>query len=167
MSNTSGLPPSGRRWNRPHWISLDAYLTLHASYMETLERRLGIEDGLSISNDGSSSIVISGRISCQHSLFVDVHKTLDLREDGMVCGNRYKYQACRETGSQTHELFRYDNARHERPHPGHRDPFHKHTVEGQVEWIGIESWPTLFQVIEELHEWWEESGRHIYASEPP
>jgi hypothetical protein len=133
--------------------------------METLRRRYGIEDDLSIENDGPSSIVIRGRISCQHNLFVDVHKTLDLREDGVVCGDRYKYQACRKTASQTHELFRYDNERHERPHPGHSDPFHKHTFDGQVEWIGIASLPTLFQVIEELHEWWEESGRHMHIGE--
>lgn len=133
--------------------------------METFERRYGTEDGLSIENDGPSSVVIRGRIFCQHGLFVEIHKTLDLREDGMVCSSRYKYQACRRIDSQTYELFRYDNAHHERPHPGHQDPFHKHTFDGQVEWIGLASWPTLFHVIEELHEWWEESGRHMHIGE--
>ena len=109
--------------------------------------------------------MIRGRVSCQHGLFVDVYKTLDLREDGMVCGNRYNYQACRITYSQTRELFRYDNAHGERPHPGHQDPFHKHTFDGQMEWIGLASWPTLFQVIEELHEWWEESGQYLHLDE--
>lgn len=160
MSATGGYRPTGQSWQRPRWTTLDDYLQHHDSHIRRLEDDYGIQSGLSVTTAGPFSFVLSGRIECRDGLFLDVEKIIDMREDGLVCPTYYKYQACLGRGDTVHEVFRYDTDHSERPHKGHPDPFHCHDVNGVVRWVGIENWPTLADVIIELHEWWEAEGKH-------
>ncbi len=159
MSATGESPEIGQRWQRPRWTTLEDYLTHHDSHLSNLESIYGIEDRLSIQVDGPYQYRIFGRIDCRDGLFIEVEKFLDIRDDGLVCPTYYKYQACLTSGSDVRPLFRYDTDHAERPHPGHKDAFHCHHVDGSVRWVGIENWPTLGDVVVELHQWWESTGR--------
>jgi hypothetical protein len=110
---------------------------------------------------------IRGRIRCQHGLFVDVDKTLSTevqRGREMVRTVRYAYHAGIE-GSEDRPIFRYDNAH---AYPGHPDAHHRHRFDhangkriDPPDWVGEAGWPHLSDVIDELQEWWTETGRFL------
>src|SRR5690606_24312184 len=127
----------------PHLHDSQGYLAVHDSHMRSLEKRLLIEDGLSIDITLPSSITISGTIDWQRDeldrapqLFVN--KELEKYPDGRVCGHFYIYQACVCIGSDKYEVFRYDNVHR---HDGHKDNYHAHWLcdgKDEVVWIGYE-----------------------------
>jgi len=68
-------------------------------------------------------------------------------------------------GPEDRPIFRYDNAHKYR---GHSDEHHKHCFDpsnweeiGRPVWVGRDQWPHLDEIIEELREWWEDSGQHL------
>lgn len=56
-----------------------------------------------------------------------------------------------------HNVFRYDNCH---AHEGHPDSHHKDLFDFATgdrlksQWVGVEGWPTLGEVIEEARDWW-------------
>jgi hypothetical protein len=126
---------------------------------------------MTVSN--SNGLVISfeakGRILCQHGLYIDVDKTLEMNEKKQVRTIRYSYHAGIE-GSPGRPIFRYDNAHR---YEGHGDEHHKHQFSDDTgqeidppKWIGRANWPHLSDVIEELFSWWESRGRHLGLHDP-
>lgn len=156
---------SRRSSDRHGWNSLTSYLDAHHGYLRALE--YFIEDnGLEIRPVGPETLQISGSIRCQHDLVLHVNKLLRINVRRQVRTTNYSYHACwGEDGSRP--IFRYDNA-HEYGREGHPDPHHKHLF-STVTWkeiqppahVGYEHWPTLGDVIQELADWWEETGRFL------
>jgi len=158
--------------NDPHgWNSLDNYIQVH-------ERRIAdfIAEGFII-NDGlvrdwptPHTILIKGRNYCDHGLFLDVEKYLEVIDSGSgskwVRTDTYGYLGGIE-GDQDRAIFRYDNF-HVYEREGHRDAHHRHRFEHDTwqeieppEWIGAERWPHLSDAIAELRGWWETIGRFL------
>ena len=121
------MPDSGRKGDPHGWNTLENYVHVHSRHMEVFQS-IGfvVEDLLEfVPQDDPEELVISGRIRCQHNLFVDVDKTLSTQTRHgrvMVKTIRYAYHAGFE-GRQDRPIFRNDNAH---PHPGHADAHHKH-----------------------------------------
>jgi len=173
MNSSSGSKGPSQHWDRPVWTPLDDYLTQHYSHMRNAEAYFVVQDRLSFSPPIGGTIVLSGRVLCQYGLALDVEKLLDFdRETNYVSTFYYKYQAL--MGSPPVRVFRYDNV-HTYTAEGHPDAFHKHPFdprtgvesEGPAGWIGLDNWPTLHDVLDELHEWWLEIGQHLTDSGEP
>lgn len=116
-------------------------------------------------------VILRGRIRCQHGLFVDVLKILEVQDrSGMlyVRTSEYNYHAGIE-GEEDRAIFRYENAH---SYPGHGDAHHKHRfnhvtwerLEPPV-WVWQEHWPHLNEGIEELRTWWYETGQYLNLGE--
>ena len=128
-----------------------------------------LADGLSFDWQNTDRLVIEGRIRCHGDLFIDVETFLAVRVAGdqrQVRTVRYTYHAGVE-GSQDRSVFRYDNF-HAYSREGHADAHRKHVfdhatwkVKTPPEWIGAARWPHLSDVIEELRQWWETTGRRL------
>ncbi|HWP62207.1 MAG TPA: DUF6516 family protein [Candidatus Binatia bacterium] len=73
---------------------------------------------------------------------------------------RYSYHALHRGRAAVRSLFRYDNVH---PHPGHETPHHRHEYDwngNQInppKHVGEDGWPTLGDVIDELHEYWRQT----------
>lgn len=96
---------------------------------------------------------------------IHVAKSQDVRLLGgryQVRTREYSYHVLRRVGSRTISLFRYDNVH---AHPGHPDAHHRHSFDaegnemGRSEHVGERGWPTLSEVIEEVHQWWAKQPR--------
>lgn len=155
---------SGRPRRDPHgWNRWGNYLQSHFGHIQRLldEGFLG-EDLLSIAVSGVDLITIEGKLVCEHGLEVSVTKALDVQGD-RVRTFKYSYHAA---FSDPHRrIFRYDNAH---PWPHHADAHHKHVYSppgspepGRVTWVGYDDWPSLFDVVQELRDWWEETGQYL------
>ena len=163
----------GRR-DRHGWNSLDHYLTIHDHCLDNFRDYFVISDNLrSLPFDGEFRI--EGRISCVHDLFIDVRKTLEYRAvDQKVRTIKYRYHAGK-SAPVARSIFRYDNAHDGYIQFGQPDEHHKHVydirggmAEFPPEWIGRSRWPVLSEVIEELRQWWESTGRLIdWKNLPP
>jgi hypothetical protein len=170
-STTFSSVPARRDRGDPHdWNSLDSYLHIHESYMQQF-----IDDGFIVDHDIKTTLVgkppgqliLRGRIRCQHGLFLEVLKELEVENRSgrlYVRTEQYNYHAGVE-GDLDRGIFRYDNAH---PYPGHGDAHHKHefdhTTWQRIEppaWVGREGWPHLSDVIEELRTWWYEKGQYL------
>jgi hypothetical protein len=103
-----------------------------------------------------------GEISCLGGIVLRVEKCLGIVEgqgmDALIQTAWYSYNA---SVRGAYNIFRYDNQDEDFSfRPGHQDAHHKHLFDWQtgdetgLEWIGSEAWPTLGQVIEELHQWY-------------
>lgn len=152
------------------WILLDTYRQVLARRIEDFYDEGFVHDnGLAFREPRADRVVIKGRIRCQNYLFIDAETTLAVR---IVRGRkqvrpaRYKYQAGIE-GPQVRSIFRYDNS-HAYIREGQPDPHHKHRFDHTTwkevtppEWIGEARAPHLSDVIEELRDWWETTGRHL------
>lgn len=155
----------------PHgWNPLQNYLTIHQTQLDRLRAYFVEEDSLAIAWLDERTLKIEGRIRCQHGIFLDVRKVLEADDQGRVRTIRYRYHAGFE-GPRDRPIFRYDNAH---PHQGHADPHHKHCVDyatwteiAPPQWIGYDRWPTLAQVLDELDEWWHETGRFLDLLDVP
>lgn len=149
----------------PHgWNDLDSYLTIHDSWLERFQGFFLIENQLRLDMLGPATLVIRGRLLFAGGLFIDVDKTLEINERNQVRTVRYSYHAG-IAGRADRPVFRYDNAH---THPGHEDEHHKHIFDHRT-WQEIRppacvtraGWPTLGQVIDELYEWWQETGQFL------
>ncbi|MCA9876209.1 MAG: hypothetical protein KC442_00445 [Thermomicrobiales bacterium] len=153
------------------WYELHNYLFLHSLHLQRF-----VEEGFIVQNalsHGSSydprgnliELMITGRITCQHRLFLDVEEEFEFSERSgrvWVRVNGCKYHAG-ILGHPPRTIFRYDTAH---PYAGHPDNYHKHLFDhetwreiGTPIWIGRQQWPSLAEVIDELRAWWETTGR--------
>jgi hypothetical protein len=119
-----------------------------------------VVNGVSSDMYAKDRLRISGRLSCQDGLFIDVDKTLEVREDGWVRTIYYKYHVGID-GPSPRSIFRYDNA-HTYAREGQPDEHHKHIYDwdtGEViappTHVGRDAWPHLSDVIEETFGWWQ------------
>lgn len=140
------------------WNSYENYLAVHEKCMESLSQYFVEWDSLSFVLLPPSRILLSGSVHCRGGLVLHVEKMLEVNERRQVRGLRYRYQA-QFADPPTREIFRYDNA-HD-GYPGHPDAFHKHVFSPRSwkaafppEHIGRANWPTLREILNELHQWW-------------
>jgi len=166
--NSSSAPGDPRR-NKHDWNGLESYLATHERHLRNWEHFI-TSDTLVLGPNDENGLVIEGRLECQDGLFIDVKKMLELNEHNQVRTIAYKYHAG-ILGEPPRPLFRYDNA-HVYVREGHVDAHHRHRYDHATwqeidhpEWVGQERWPTLGEVIAELHEWWQETGRFLLADE--
>ncbi len=171
MRSWSG-PSLGRRRDPHGWTSPDNYLKVHLAHLGRLtERGDVVGDNLSYGWIGPTEFLIKGRVLCRAGLFVDVDKHLETNhftDDRTVKVRtfRYAYHAGL-VGEADRCVFRYDNE-HPYLREGHADAHHKHRFDHETwreieppEWIGEHRWPHLDQVIAELLDWWDTSGRKL------
>lgn len=162
---TSSSERNPRRRNDSHgWNALDNYLKIHHGYLDGFRDYFVLEANLEEQFVTADVFEIRGRIRCDRGLFIDVDKTLQVNERGQVRTIKYSYHAGME-GPDDRPIFRYDNAHTYR---GHADEHHKHSRDpstweefGRPIWVGRDQWPHLNDIIEELREWWETTGRHL------
>lgn len=159
----------------PHdWNELGNYLLIHERRVQAF-----VDEGFILSNGLEESIYrdrfghpravkISGRLECDHGLFLDVDKDLEV----MVRDGRFwvriigcKYHAG-VVGDANRCVFRYDTSH---PYDDHDDEYHKHRFDyvtweeiGIPIWIGRPNWPHLSDVLDELQAWWETTGRFLH-----
>ncbi len=172
MTFSGGLVPP-KAGNRHGWNSLDHYLTIHHAQLKRLGEFFVEDDCLQIQLTDEGTLRIEGLIWCKDDIFLDVNKTLEINERNQVRTVYYKYHAGIQLDGETKSIFRYDNA-HVYTKEGHADAHHKHCynhMSGEEirppEWIGHDRWPTLTEVLEELHEWWQEAGQFIRKIDDP
>ena len=154
--------------DRHGWNSLQGYFSAHESNLVRLSAYI-VDDysDLHIVWVDPTTLRLQGRVSCQHGLFVDVSKVLAVNARGMVRTIRYSYRAGMD-GEPPRTIFRYDNA-HTYLREGHADEHHKHCFD-YMTWeeirppihVGASNWPTLAEVIDELHDWWQEFGHFMH-----
>ena len=165
---------SGDRVGRHGWNSLQSYFNAHDKRIADLsDEGFIVEDNVSRHWLSEGLIAIEGRLRCQHGTFNDVLKYLEVRKlpsRTIVRKRRYRYHAGVE-GNANRPLFRYDNTDIK---SGHADAHHKHrfdpTTWQEIEpplWIGEEHWPHLSDVVEELRDWCETTGRLLRLETPP
>jgi hypothetical protein len=157
--------------DRHGWNSLENYFHIHESRMrDFLEDGFVIEDGLK-TEALQDTLILTGRIRCQHGLFVDVYKVLAVEQRHgrpWVRTEACKYHAGVE-GPEARPVFRYDTSH---SYPDHPDTYHKHRFDhatwteiGSPQWIGRDDWPHLSDAIEELRSWWYETGQYLGLSQ--
>lgn len=142
----------------PHgWNSYENYLAVHEKCMESFSHYFVEWDSLLFTPLPPSGVSLTGSIYCHGGLVLHVEKTLEVNNRKQVRGLKYRCQA-QFADPPSREIFRYDNAH---DYPEHPDSFHK-LVFSPISWkpvfppkhIGIDSWPTLREVLDELHQWW-------------
>lgn len=161
------------RGDRHGWNSLDHDLSIHESILDEFREFFIIETNLRTRLFNEDTLTIRGRIFCQGNLYLDVFKILELNHRNQVRTYQYSYQAC-INAAPSRRIFRYDNA-HTYAREGHADPHHKHTfdprtgveVRSSPQWVGHEGWPTLADVLTEIHEWHPEIGQHLPGEPDP
>lgn len=134
--------------------------------MRDVEQYFVEHNGLSFTTIGPETIELRGRVVCQHGISLIVRKYLRLREDAYVSAYSYRYEALIDNPPR--EIFRYDNV-HPYTREGHADAYHKHVFDPSTgtelphspEWVGLPDWPTLREVLDELFEWWQETGQYL------
>lgn len=148
------------------WTPFQNYLKVHHSYLDDLRDDFVVDDNLRYEFVTAQLFEIRGRIWCQHGLFVDVDKTLEVNTRNQVQTVKYSYHAGIE-GRSDRPILRYDNA-HRYAREGHEDEHHKHRFDASTwqeieppEWIGRQRWPHLSEVIEELRDWWITTRQHL------
>ena len=146
---------------RHGWNSWDQYYNIHANVIDGYLGHFIFADeiGISVTPD---AITFDGRLVCADGLEIHVEKLLDVRQHQggrpEVRTRTYSYHVLRRhDDGRAVNLFRYDNIH---THHGHADAHHRHAYdddgveEKRVDHIGAEQWPTLGQVIQEVHQWW-------------
>ena len=115
----------------------------------------------------SGALTFRGRLCFQHGLILDFAIAFRQRDQGIRLAQADYHAAFADPHRA---VFRSDDAH---SHPGHPDHFHKHVFEppgapepGTVLWIGCDNWPTLFDVVRELQDWWETTGSRLPLSRP-
>lgn len=112
---------------------------------------------------GAAGIFLSGEIACKGCIVISVEKFLAvLNGEGaaaLVQTEMYSYNAFVRGW---HNILRFDNQHPHALYPGHKDEHHRHDFDWQTgeefpdspQWIGVEKWPTLSEVIREVEEWY-------------
>lgn len=121
-----------------------------------------VEDRTAVAVSGIDLITIEGVLACAHGLEISVAKALEVRGDH---GRTFKYSYHAAFSEPHRRIFRYDNAH---PWPHHADAHHKHHFAppgspepGTVTWLGYDRWPSLYEVVQELCDWWDEIGQYL------
>lgn len=161
---TSSRGQGSGRGKDPHgWNALDNYLSAHFGCLDGFRDHFVLEDDLECYFEPPDAYRIRGRLRCHPNLFLYIDKTLEVNDRRQVRTVRYNYHAGME-GTENRPIFRYDNA-HRYAHEGHADEHHKHRFNHTTwqeinppEWVGRERWPHLDAVIQELSDWWRETG---------
>lgn len=144
----------------PHgWNSWTAYLAAHEGRLGDYADHFLLDDRL----ERTLTDVVArwvGELICSDGYEIHVRRvqTVDIRQGTpWVKTFNYSYQALHRRHETARSLFRYDNIHvHERhPDAHHRHRFDTNGVEIRpVEHIGVDHWPNLGQVLDELHEYW-------------
>jgi hypothetical protein len=144
--------------SRHDWDSWDQYQNTHERRLRDFDQFL-IEDRLK-AIPLPTKVRWEGELIFQHGLEIHVHKTQDklAHEVGIpiVKTIAYSYQVFRRHGDRVVELRRYDNS----DHHGYPDPHHRHRFNangeeiGPPEYVGVDNWPTLGDVIQEVYDQW-------------
>lgn len=123
-------------------------------------------DELDISVNDETSLIVVGRVWCEHETFVDVRQILALNSLGQTRVVNYSYHAGL-VGVRSRSVFRYDNA-HTYAREMHPDAHHKHRYDPVTweeirppVWIGVDHRPHIWDVIAELHGWWLDVGQYV------
>jgi hypothetical protein len=173
--NSSPGHESQPRANRHGWNSFDNYFSTHDAQLKRLGEFFVEEQGDCLMPQliDAYTLQIVGTIWCHSNIFLNVNKVLEINERNQVRTIRYSYHAGVIVGGVTKNIFRYDNA-HEFTREGHLDAHHKHLYSwetnqqtGAPEWIGEAKWPTLSEVLYELYDWWQETGKFLSLDEDP
>lgn len=144
--------------DRHDWNGWDDYLAAHDRWIQNFEHFI-IDDQL-IPTLTQTQVSWKGVLYCMDGLEISVRKKQQVQYVGgrrMVRTIEYKYHALRREGVRTINLFRYDNIHMQ---PGHPDPHHRHRYDASgneiepPQHVGEDHWPTLGEVIDELHQWW-------------
>jgi len=158
--STSDDSPSWRSrkaWERDFWSRLDA---LRAG-------RFLVDDRVKRAESSSGALTFRGRLYFEHGLILEFSIAFEQRGEEILPVQSGYHAAFADPHLA---IFRYDDAH---PHPGHPDHLHKHVFDppgapdpGTVVWIGRDNWPTLFDVVRELEDWWETTGFRLPLSRP-
>lgn len=144
---------------RHGWNAWQSYLTVHAGKLRLYAPDFLVGDDLRY--DATDRAVLWRGIlhfGLGLELHVDKDQEVLLGEPGgpHVRTATYSYQVLRRTSEGEAPLWRYDNTH---AHPGHLDEHHLHMFRDdqtqEVVHIGEPGWPTLGDVLEDLHAWWE------------
>jgi hypothetical protein len=150
------------RSQRHQWHNWEQYQTVHDNTIATYLGHFILDDQVE-RVETPKSVVWAGILFCADAVEIKVDKRQDVRTRAGRLEVRtidYTYHAYRRLGGdRVRNLLRYDNAH---PHPDHPDGNHKHEYDDRgrdhVVHIGGD-WPTLGQVIAEVHAWWMASVR--------
>lgn len=141
--------------------SWDDYLKVHQRRIEDFRGHFIIEDRLTPART-ATQVLWEGELICQGGIEIHVRKRQSVVERSgrpWVQTADYSYQVLRRDGTETLNMFRYDNADHHQ----HSDSHHRHAFDANgieiapVVHVGEASWPTLGDVIEEAHDAWRAS----------
>ena len=155
--------------DRHGWNALDHYIGIHDAHLNRFDHFIET-NGVTFTVAGPDSIRIAGRFSSVGGVYLDVSKILEINTRNQVRTLKYSNHAG-ITMPVLRSIFRYDNA-HRYDRAGHADEHHKHVFDSSGQeaanptWIGRDQWPTLGEVLEELEEWWQETGRFEADSSP-
>jgi hypothetical protein len=144
----------------PHgWNSWTAYLAAHDGKLGDYSDHFLIDNRL---EHTLTDIVVrwTGELVCVDGYEVHIRRSqvVDFRQGTpWVRTSIYSYQALHRGPDATRRLFRYDNIH---PHHGHQTPHHRHRFDingleiHPAEHVGLNGWPNLGQVLDELHAYW-------------
>ncbi|HWP62813.1 MAG TPA: DUF6516 family protein [Candidatus Binatia bacterium] len=161
-----------RKPSRHGWNSWKGYLAAHRSKLAQYEDHFLVEDGLEYSLTWQW-VTWEGvlRFRDGHEIQVTRRQKVERRRgEPWVRTVEYVYHALRRDESSVRNLFRYDNIH---VHPGHETPHHRHAYDaaGQEvqppEHVGEAGWPTLGEVIDELHDLWQRERWQVSSPHPP
>lgn len=109
--------------------------------------------------------LLVGEIGCLGKIVISVEKFIEIvsgfGEESMVRTKWYSYNVFIRGG---YNISRYDNQDDEYVRPGHEDEHHKHIFDWRTGeenpispvWVGVNAWPTLGEVLQEIEDWyWE------------
>jgi hypothetical protein len=149
----------------PGWVDLERYLILHDACVLDFDHFIE-HNTIAIRTKGSGDILVKGRLHCIGGIYLNVTNQLQRNEQDQVHILGYSYHAGLR-GEPNRAIFRYDNA-HSYVREGQSDAHHKHHFDPTTgreirppEWIGHNRMPTLCSVLEELEQWWLETGQFL------
>ena len=152
--------------------SWEQYQEIHAKKIAGYSPHFIVNDDL-VPQLTPDAVIWRGVLYCVNAIEIHVFKVQAFftRPDGRpaVQTQLYEYHVMLRLPQGERNLFRYDNAH---AHVGHADPHHRHGYDddgtAQVEHLSergwaVGDWPTLGDVIDEVHEWW----RSASTAPPP
>jgi hypothetical protein len=148
---------------RHRWNSWEQYQAIHEKKIAGYSPHFVVEDRLTPILT-PAAVIWEGVLYCADGLEIQVTKVQDLRRRGdgrpEVQTRAYAYHVLQRLPTGERNLFRYDNAH---AYEGHPDAHHRHEYDAdgsaRVEHLTARGWrdgdwPTLGDVLDELHELW-------------
>jgi hypothetical protein len=145
------------RSDRHQWHNWEQYQAVHDSKISTYLGHFVLEDGIARIQT-PASVVWRGILACVDGIEIKVAKRQEVRvRNGRLDARTidYTYHAYQRRGPRlVQNILRYDNVHRHADHP---DTHHKHEYDDvgreHIRHVG-EDWPTLGDVIDEVHDWW-------------